>query len=265
MGLGLANLTGSLAELLPDNHVDGPYGISWDSNNPTTVLSFSFGNMLIHSVLPIPLSGVFWIAAIVLYGPVVGFIFAMVTSAIGCSISFAIARSFKPYFLECLGGEHAKVWRSMDGALARDGWKIPLLIRSTPASPAVLTNFMLSLTSIDFWTYTWTMVVGMIPSGFPYAYAAVVGQQVLHEFPPTDGPLLVMSIFGLVVTFLTVYKVGAVASEALREAGIPDLETYESPRSPDGATWVRPLSSPAPPPPNSRYKDTPFKGKHLLL
>ena len=105
----------------------------------------------------------------------------------------------------------------------------------------------------------------MIPSGFPYAYAAVVGQQVLHEFPPTDGPLLVMSIFGLVVTFLTVYKVGAVASEALREAGIPDLETYESPRSPDGATWVRPLSSPAPPPPNSRYKDTPFKGKHLLL
>jgi len=215
---------------LPSRHVEGPFGIGWDTTDPYTLVSYSVLNVLIHSVMPLPITSVFWVGAVVLYGPLYGFLVAVLTSTIGCYIGFLIARCARPFFLRVLG-EHSDVWRSVERALARDGWKIPLLLRSTPVMPVVLTNFLLALTSVDDFTYVWTVTVGMIPSGLPYAYAAVVGEKVLHEWPPTDGVMLTVSAIGLVATVLVVWKIGAIAADALERAGV-------SPRTPPAQrTW----------------------------
>lgn len=226
----MSNSSGPQLRLLPDRHVDGPFGLSWDADDPMTFLSFSFLNVLIHSIVPLPITTVFWIGAVVLYGPIYGFFLCVLTSTLGCYIGFLVARCFKPFFLRLLG-EHASVWHSLELALARDGWKIPLLVRSTPVMPVVLTNFMLALTSVDDWTYTWTVAVGMVPSGLPYAYAAVVGEQVLEEFPPKDGLMLTLSLIGLVATVLAVYKVGVVATDALTKAGVDSPRTPATPQA----------------------------------
>lgn len=220
--------TTGLLSILPARHVEGPFGIAWDASDPYTLVSYSILNVLIHSVMPLPITTAFWVAAVVLYGSVFGFVLCVLTSTLGCYVGFLLARCFRAFFLRLLG-EHSHVWHSVDRALARDGWKIPLLVRSTPVMPVVITNFLLALTSIDDFTYVWTVAVGMIPSGLPYAYAAVVGEQVLHEWPPKDGVVLTVSVIGLVATVLVVYKVGAIATDALAKAGI---DSPASPRTP---------------------------------
>ena len=222
-------------------------GLSWDSRDPVTFLTFNVLNILIHSVVPLPVTSVFWVGAVVLYGPVLGFVIAVLSSAVGCYVGFLVARCFKPFFLRMLG-EHASVWRSLEVALARDGWKIPLLVRSTPVMPVVLTNLLLALTSIDDWTYNWTVTVGLIPSGLPYAYATVVGQKVLEEFPPKDALMLTLSLIGLLATVLAVYKVGHLATDALAKAGVDSprsasLRSSPSLRSPSAASHTLSESS----------------------
>ena len=166
---------------------------------------------------------------------------------LGCYIGFLLARCFRPFFLHLLG-EHSHIWHSVDQALARDGWKIPLLVRSTPVMPVVITNFLLALTSIDDLTYVWTVAVGMVPSGLPYAYAAVVGEQVLHEWPPKDGLMLTLSAIGLVATVLVVYKVGTIATDALARAGVESPRTPQTPRWPTSKTHASSQSSSSRPP-----------------
>lgn len=203
----------------------GPLGhFAFDATAPSTIFVYSLLNVIIHSVLPLPISSFFWMAAVLLYGPVAGFVLALLTSALGCYLALPLTRScLRPYILRCLG-EHEAMWNSLDAAIVRERWKIPLLMRSTPVMPVVLTNFFLALTSIDEWTYSWTVTIGMIPSGLPFAYAAVVGQQVLEDFPPHDPLLLVVSLVGLLATVLVVYKIGAVAANELNRHGVQTPE-----------------------------------------
>jgi uncharacterized membrane protein YdjX (TVP38/TMEM64 family) len=192
---------------LPENHVAGPFGVAFDANNPATIVIFSFLNVIIHSFVPMPVTSVFWVTSVVLYGPVWGFLLVLSTSTLGCYLALiATRRCLRPFILKMLG-DYDSSWRSLDAAIVRERWKIPLLVRSTPVMPVVLTNFLLAMTAIDDWTYTWTTGVGMIPSGLPYVYAAVVGEQVMEQFPPTDPFLLVLSLVGLLATILAVYYV----------------------------------------------------------
>ena len=221
---------------LPENQVAGPFGISFDANDPSTIVIFSVLNIIIHSVWPIPITTIFWVAAVLMYGPIYGFLLTLLTSALGCYLALVVTRCFRPWVLRLLG-EHQAVWHALDYAIVRERWKIPLLVRSTPVMPVVLTNFLLALTSIDTWTYTWTVTVGMIPSGLPYAYGAVVGEAVLKEFPPKDPLLLLLSLIGLVATVLAVYKVGSIATHELSKAGV------ESPMTRNGSSTTTSFGS----------------------
>ena len=82
------------------------------------------------------------------------------------------------------------------------------------------TGAVLSLTSVDAWTYAWTVFIGFIPSGIPFAYAAVVGEAVINEFPPKDPVLLSVTLLGLVATVLAVWQVGVLAASEMRKAGV---------------------------------------------
>lgn len=212
-------------------HIDlGPLHVTFVATNPTTIVTYSLLNVLIHSILPLPVSGLFWVAAVVLYGAVNGFLLALFTSAFGCYLALLITRWFRPCILRMLG-DYEESWHSLDRAIVHERWKIPLLVRSTPIMPVVPTNFMLALTSVDDWTYTWTVTVGMVPAGLPYAYGAVVGEAVLEEFPPKDPLLLAVAVVGLLATTLAVYKIGAIAANELDKHGI------DSPRTPKPQQW----------------------------
>ena len=53
--------------------------------------------------------------------------------------------------------------RAVDEAVARDGWKIVLLTRLSPAFPFVLLNYALGLTRVRLLPYVLASWVGMMP------------------------------------------------------------------------------------------------------
>jgi uncharacterized membrane protein YdjX (TVP38/TMEM64 family) len=53
--------------------------------------------------------------------------------------------------------------QAVEAAVEEEGWKMVLLLRLSPVIPFALLNYMLSLTSISFFSYAWTSAVGIIP------------------------------------------------------------------------------------------------------
>jgi len=195
-------------------------GLSFDAHSPTSLLAYVATTVVVNSVFPLPLAGPLLTVAVVLYGVVPGFVLNLCAAVVGCCLTLVLTRScLRPHFIRLLG-EHAEVWHSLDGAIVEQGAMIPLLFRLTPAAPVVLANVVLSLTSVDAWTYAWTVFIGFIPSGIPFAYAAVVGEAVINEFPPKDPVLLSVTLLGLVATVLAVWQVGVLAASEMRKAGV---------------------------------------------
>lgn len=199
--------------------VDGPLGVTFDSEAPETLALYVLITMAANA-LPIPtLASIMCVAGVLLYGWLYGFVVNILAAVTGCYGGLLVCRAFRPFFLQRLG-RRASMWQSVDCAIADDGYKIPLLLRLTPVLPPFITNALLSLTSIDGWTYLWTTGVGFVPASVPYAYGAVVGEQVLREFPPQDPVLLSVSLIGLTATVLAVVKIGSIASAQLSKAGV---------------------------------------------
>ena len=101
-----------------------------------------------------------------------------------------------------------------------EGFQIALLIRLAPVAPLVLSNVLLSMTSISQRTYLWTTAVGIVPSNLPFAYVALVGKSMLHEFPPRDPLILSLSLLGLLASVLIAWKIGRIATRVLNRHGI---------------------------------------------
>lgn len=215
----------------------GPVHMSFDADDPSQIFTFAMLSVVVHSVLPLPVSSVVWIASVVLFGVVYGFAFALLTTTIGSYISLLLARSCRSLILPLLG-KYEDTWHAMDRAIVLERWKIPLLVRATPVMPVVPANFMLALTSIDDFTYVWTVFVGVIPASIPYAYTAVVGEQVLTEFPPKDPVLLSVSLVGLLATMLAVYKIGTIATNELNKLGVGTQPAATDPDSTSAADYT---------------------------
>jgi len=203
--------------------VDAPFGISFDTDAPETVALYALLTIVVNGFIPVPLASVMCALGVVLYGWFYGFILNLVASVTGCCLGLAVFRLFRPFFLSMLG-QHTETWSAIDKAIAKEGYKIPLLLRLTPVMPVVLTNAMLSLTSVDAFTYAWTTLAGFIPASIPYAYGAVVGEAVLNDFPPKDPVMISISLLGLTATLLAVWKIGSIASEELKKAGVGQAE-----------------------------------------
>ena len=224
--LGMEALNTHIARRALEELVEGPFGISFDPSAPQTVAIYALLTVVVNGFVPVPLAGVMCALGCVLYGWGYGLLLNLVASVTGCCISLFAFRLFRPFFLSMLGA-HMDTWSAIDGAISREGYRIPLLLRLTPIMPVVLTNAMLSLTSVDAFTYAWTTLAGFLPASIPYAYAAVVGEQVLSDFPPKDPVMLTVSVLGLVATLLAVWKIGSIAGAELKKAGVggkPDDE-----------------------------------------
>ena len=205
------------------------FGFTFDPNDPAVIVQYSLANILITSVIPVPLAGPMTAIACLLFGLFGGMVVNTLTSVVGGYIGLLATRyACRPCFMRALGRYH-KRWEALDAALTSQGAQIALLIRLAPVSPMVLTNILLSLTSISQWTYIWTCTIGIVPANLPYGYAAIVGMSLANEFPPRDPVMLTMSIVGFLATIAVAYKIGVVAKRALAKHGLTEGSPASSP------------------------------------
>ena len=81
----------------------------------------------------------------------------------------------------------------------------------------VLTNVLLSLTSVSQFTYLWTTLVGEVLTSLPYAYATHVGLNTLEIGLQQDPLLLLLSCLGICASLAIAWKVGVVAKALLEQ------------------------------------------------
>lgn len=180
-------------------------------------------NVCVTSLIPVPIATTLVPVATLCWGFVGGILVNVLSTCIGAYLGLVLTRhACRPRLLRLLG-RHRGRWEALDASLAKHGWTIPLLIRCNTASPIVLTNVLLALTSLPSRTYLWTTFVGEVFTSFPFAYATYVG---VHLSDLRHDPLvLATSVLSLGVSLAIAWKVGVIAREMLSaRAGFETIE-----------------------------------------
>jgi uncharacterized membrane protein YdjX (TVP38/TMEM64 family) len=104
------------------------------------------------------------------FGPLWGTVYVSIAATIGASLAFLVARYGLRGMVEGWVRSNPRLNR-MDGAVARDGWRIVMITRLVPLFPFNLQNYAYGLTRIGFWTYLLTSWICMLPGTAAYALA----------------------------------------------------------------------------------------------
>lgn len=169
----------------------------------------------------------------ILFGVLKGTFLVSVGASIGAACAFLISRHFAREWVERRFGSNP-TFRAIDGAVAREGWKILGLIRLSPVFPFIPTNFFFGLTNISLVRFFFVTWVGIIPVTMMWAYlGSLIGSLAeLGTEPVVTGKTKwFLTSVGLVVTIIVTAFVTRIGRRAL--AGkLPDDKNTASPSDP---------------------------------
>jgi uncharacterized membrane protein YdjX (TVP38/TMEM64 family) len=138
----------------------------------------------ISGVLPASLLG---FAAGAFYGLPTGFALAAVSTLIGALIAFVLSRSLFRPLVERAASRRPRL-RSLDGLIARDGWKLVFLLRISPVMPFSATSYLLGLSSIDLRAYL-VGTLGSLPALAGYVFLGTLADASLSAWSNGASPL----------------------------------------------------------------------------
>jgi uncharacterized membrane protein YdjX (TVP38/TMEM64 family) len=154
-----------------------------------------------------------------LFGVVVGAITVSISSTLGASAAFLIGRYFARDTIAKRIEGNAR-FRAVDEAVAREGWKIVLLVRLSPVFPFNLINYAFGLTKVTLKNYFFASWIGMFPGTLMYVYVgSVVGDLATLGMGEREKGWLEWALYlvGLLVTVIVTVYVTKIARKALRE------------------------------------------------
>ena len=181
------------------------------------------------TVLLIPGSAL-TIGAGTVFGLWTGLAVVVVGANLGALGSFLLARTL----LRDKVGEWAKAnprFDALDRAIAKEGFKMVLLSRLSPAFPFTLLNYLLGLTKVSVGSYVLANLIGMLPGTFLYVYIGATLSSGL-----SDGAGLFKQIL-LGVGLLATVGVVILVTRAARRA-IAEVEASTAVEEPQGAAAV---------------------------
>lgn len=165
------------------------------------ILFYIFGSLLF-----IPVS-VLTLTAGVLFGFILGSLLASLSALAAAIFSFLLGRKFgNSWVLDKFDRRH--LYRSLDNAAAREGWKIVLLLRLAPFFPFSAVNFFLGVSKISLPKFVWATWSGMLPGIIVYAYLGSLARDItelsLSQREPSllEWGLSVLSVLAALVFFL---------------------------------------------------------------
>ena len=181
---------------------------------------------VILTVLLIPGSAL-TIGAGTVFGLWTGLAVVVVGANLGALASFLLARTL----LRDKVTEWAKAnprFDALDRAIAKEGFKMVLLSRLSPAFPFTLLNYLLGLTKVSVGSYALANLIGMLPGTFLYVYIGATLSSGLSE-----GASLFRQVL-LGVGLLATVGVVVIVTRAAKRA-IAEVEAGAAKEEPDGA------------------------------
>lgn len=146
-----------------------------------------------------------------LFGMWKGTAVVVVSASIAAGISFNLGRRFlRSWVLRKL--EFYPKFRKLDKAVAKDGFRVILLIQMSPFFPFAMGNYFYGTTSVNFFEYWAGTALGITPGSFAYCYSGKVGQTLLSNKWDSTFPWYVYLLILLVIIGL----LHLIASTALR-------------------------------------------------
>lgn len=193
-----------------------------DSFGPGFVWIFFIGYAII-AIFPVPRSA-FTVASGVLFGPLVGFIGAMLATTFAAIMAFVLVRRYgrriaRPYL------QHPAA-RAVELRMEHRGWLAVGSLRLIAAFPFSVTNYVAALSSIKFVPYAVATVIGVMPGT---AAIVILGNALAGE--GSVGALaLSASLFSLgVIGLILDARLGVPSADGDVETGDDDVANSDEP------------------------------------
>ncbi len=155
-----------------------------------------------------------------LLGLPVGFLTVMVGSNLGAQAAFLTGRTLLRDWVAKKVEGNVK-FKAIDEAVGRQGFKIVLLLRLSPAFPFNLLNYSLGITRVPFGTYALASWIGMLPGTFLYVYLGSLAKNVAEVVSgKVEGGLAQQGFLavGLLATIVVTVVITRVARRAMAGA-----------------------------------------------
>ena len=152
-----------------------------------------------------------------LFGGVWGLVVVSIGSTLGATAAFLVGRRLgRDWVRERIGG-HERM-RGVDGAIAREGLKVVLLLRLSPLIPYNALNYALSLTAVGLRDYVLGSWLGMLPGTVLYVALGAGARSLaaaLTGAGERPAAWLALAAAGIAATAAAVWLVARAARRAL--------------------------------------------------
>ena len=136
--------------------------------HPVKTFSLFVGSYILLTSLSIPGSFVLTLLSGAIFGVTYGTLIVTLSGTIGATVAFLMSRYL---FRDAVLNRFSERFKVMDKKFRKNGKGYLFSLRLLPASPFVVINLLMGLTSIKTWTYFWVTFTGMLPGGLIYVYA----------------------------------------------------------------------------------------------
>lgn len=154
-----------------------------------------------------------------LYGMFWGVVYVFIASTLGATIAFLIGRYFARGWVSQKFRNNL-VFRAVDAAIAKEGFKIVFLARLSPIFPFNMLNYIFGITRVALKDYILGSI-GMIPATIMYVYLgslavdiSMISTQSLTE---SNAMQWTIRIVGLIATVLMSAYIAYLARRTLRQ------------------------------------------------
>lgn len=172
-------------------------------DNPMKTLSLFAGIYILLTSLSIPGSIVLTLLAGAIFGVIPGTLIVTLSGTIGATIALFLSRYL---FRDAVLRHFRNKYNALDSKLKKNGNLYLFTLRLLPASPFVVINLLMGLTSIRAWPFFWITFCGMLPGGLVYVYA---GRRIADINSPNEilsWPIILILAFLGIVPLLIKYS-----------------------------------------------------------
>lgn len=147
------------------------------------------------------------------WGPLTGLIAVLVSATLAAVVTFLLGRFLIRDRVQAFAAKDRRML-AVVRAVTDGSWRIVLLLRMSPLLPFGVQNYLLSITDVRLFPYTWATTLGILPSSGLYVYLGSLGSDT-----SATGPLRwVLLGLGLAAAGLVVFIVTRRAQQALEQA-----------------------------------------------